>query len=148
VFLAGIAIEDKLVLTLAANLPDAGLDETAERLETAYDRETAVLALSVAHRDDLLQVLVECPEGLCELRAVLLQQQEWRARYARAGRPLLLLHKARGLQEVAGVVTGGGTKPIKAMQEHLGISRRGHGAGVRPPPSSSAATPSRPWRRR
>jgi transposase len=28
-----------------------------------------------------------------------------------------------GWREVAGVVTRGGTKPIKALQEHLGISR-------------------------
>jgi hypothetical protein len=39
-----------------------------------------VLALSIAHRDDLLRALVGCPEGLCELRAVLLQQQAWRGR--------------------------------------------------------------------
>jgi hypothetical protein len=39
-----------------------------------------VLALSIPARDDVLQVLVECPEGLAELRAVLLQQQEWRVR--------------------------------------------------------------------
>ncbi len=79
-FLAGIPIEDKRVLTLAGKLRDAGLDDTAERLETAYDLETKVLALSIAHRDDLLQVLVDCPEDLCELRAVLLQQQAWRDR--------------------------------------------------------------------
>jgi hypothetical protein len=79
-FFAGVPVDDKVVLTLASKLRDAGLDETAERLETAYDRETAVLALSIAHRDDMLQVLVDCPEGLCELRAVLLQQQEWRTR--------------------------------------------------------------------
>jgi len=30
-FLAGVSVEDKLVLTLAAKLRDAGLDETAER---------------------------------------------------------------------------------------------------------------------
>ena len=86
-FLAGIPIEDKRVLTLAAKLRDAGLkhrdaglDDTAQRLETAYDRETAVLALSIPARDDILQVLVDCPEGLCELRAVLLKQQAWRDR--------------------------------------------------------------------
>ena len=79
-FLAGVPVEDKLVLTLAARLNEAGLYETAVRLETAYDLETKVLALSIAHRDDILQVLVDCPEGLCELRAVLLKQQEWRVR--------------------------------------------------------------------
>ena len=73
-------IDDKRVLTLAAKLRDAGLDDTAERLETAYDRETAVLALAITARDEILQVLVDCPEGLCELRAVLLKQQAWRGR--------------------------------------------------------------------
>jgi hypothetical protein len=79
-FLAGVDVEDKLVLTLAARLNEAGLYETAVRLETAYDLETKVLALTSAHRDDILTVLLDCPEGLCELRAVLLRQQEWRVR--------------------------------------------------------------------
>ena len=78
--LAGIPIDDKRVLTLALKLRDAGLIETAERLETAYDQETKVLALTIVHRDDILQVLVDCPDGLCELRALMLKQQEWRAR--------------------------------------------------------------------
>jgi hypothetical protein len=71
-FLAGVSVEDKLVLTLAAKLRDAGLDETAERSRpTTLGRK--VLALSIAHWDAMLQVLVDCPEGLCELRPVLLQ---------------------------------------------------------------------------
>jgi hypothetical protein len=79
-FLAGVPVDDKRVLTLAAKLRDVGLDDTAERLETAYDKEVKVLALEIFHRDDILQVLVDCPEGLCELRAVLLKQQAWRDR--------------------------------------------------------------------
>src|SRR4051812_2781926 len=79
-FLAGIPVEDKLVLTIASKLGDAGLDSTAERLETAYDRGTMVLALEVRERDEILIVLVDCPEGLCELRATLLKQQLWRQR--------------------------------------------------------------------
>jgi hypothetical protein len=73
-------IADKRVLTLAAKLREAGLADTAERLETAYDRETKVLALEIRERDDILSVLVDCPEELCELRAVLLKQQAWRDR--------------------------------------------------------------------
>jgi hypothetical protein len=80
VFVAGVPVEDKRVLTLAARLGDAGLDDTAERLQIAYDLVTRVLALTIVHRDDTLTVLVECPEKLCELRAVLLNQQERRAR--------------------------------------------------------------------
>ena len=44
-FLAGVPVEDKLVLTLAARLSDAGLYETAVRLENAYDLEVKILAL-------------------------------------------------------------------------------------------------------
>jgi len=43
-FLAGVPVNDYLVLTIAARLRDAGLDATAERLEAAYDRETMLLA--------------------------------------------------------------------------------------------------------
>ena len=60
-FLAGIAIEDKLVLPLASRLRDPGLDASAERLEAAYDAETLVLALDIRERDEILQVLVHCP---------------------------------------------------------------------------------------
>ena len=75
-FRAGVPVNDKL----ASRLRDAGLDATAERLETAYDRKTMVLPLDISERDDVLQVLVHCDDGLCELRAVLLKQQEWRVR--------------------------------------------------------------------
>ena len=78
--LAGIPIDDKLVLTLASRLSDGGLYVTAVRLKTACDLEVKVLALEIRERDEILQVLVDCPEGLRELRAVLLQQQAWRDR--------------------------------------------------------------------
>jgi hypothetical protein len=78
--LAGVPVPDRLVLTIAGNLRQAGLDATAGRLENGYDTETKVLALSIAERDDILQVLVDCPDGLGELRAVLLQERVWRVR--------------------------------------------------------------------
>lgn len=78
--LAGIPVPDRLVLTLAAQLRDARLDGTAERLENGYDRETKILALSVGERDDILHALIDCDEGLGELRAVLLKEQLWRVR--------------------------------------------------------------------
>ena len=78
--LAGVPVPDRLILTIAGSLRDADLDDTAERLENGYDRETKLLALSIAERDNILQVLVDCPDGLCELRAVLLSEQTWRAR--------------------------------------------------------------------
>ena len=78
--LAGVPVPDRLVLTIARNLRHAGLDATAGRLENGYDTETKVLALSIAERDDILHVLVDCPEGLGELRAVLIQEHAWRVR--------------------------------------------------------------------
>ena len=77
--LAGVPVPDRLILTLAAKLRDAGLDDTAERLENGYDRETKILALSIGERDDIC-VLVDCDDGLGELRATLLKEQVWRAR--------------------------------------------------------------------
>jgi hypothetical protein len=32
-----------------------------------------VLALDIPERDEILELLVDCPDGLCELRAVLLK---------------------------------------------------------------------------
>jgi hypothetical protein len=78
--LAGVPVPDRLVLTLTSKLRDAGLDDTAQRLEIAREHETKVLALEIPQRDDILKVLADCPPGLGELRAVLLQQQAWRER--------------------------------------------------------------------
>jgi hypothetical protein len=63
-----------------ASMGDLAVTVAVRGTPSMSDRETAVLALSISARDDLLQVLVDCPEGLCELRAVLIQQQEWRVR--------------------------------------------------------------------
>ena len=59
--LAGVPVPDRLVIQIAQKLRDAGHDDTAERLETAYDQETKVLALSISARDNILQVVVDCP---------------------------------------------------------------------------------------
>jgi hypothetical protein len=39
-----------------------------------------LIAFSIAEREEILAVLVECPAQLAELRAVLLQEHEWRVR--------------------------------------------------------------------
>ena len=49
----------------------------AERLERAYDREARIVALDMPDREAILRVLEECPEGLLELRATLLQERVW-----------------------------------------------------------------------
>ena len=78
--LAGIAVADRHVIELAGMLREAGSDDTAARLESGYEHQARLLALSVDERDEILGVLVDCPDGLGELRAVLLQQHEWRRR--------------------------------------------------------------------
>jgi hypothetical protein len=78
--LAGIAVSDRYVLELASRLRDAGYDHTAERFETAQQRQTKLLGLSIEDREVILSVLVDPPEQLAELGGVLLQEHEWRQR--------------------------------------------------------------------
>ena len=79
-WLAGIPVADRAVLQLAASLREAELVDTAERLEPAYDREARIVALDIPDREAILRVLEDCPEGLLELRATLLQEHVWRQR--------------------------------------------------------------------
>jgi hypothetical protein len=76
----GRAAADRHVIELAGMLRDVGCDDTAAPLESGYEHQAKLLALSVEERDEILSVLVDCPDGLGELRAVLLQQHEWRVR--------------------------------------------------------------------
>ena len=78
--LAGITVPDRHVIEFAQMLRAAGSDDTAARLESGYEHQAKLLALSVEERDEILGVLVDCPDGLGELRATLLQQHEWRRR--------------------------------------------------------------------
>ena len=67
-------------LELAGLVRDAGLDDVAEKLEVAYDRETKVLALTIDDREAILRALDDPPDTLAELRGVLLREHEWRVR--------------------------------------------------------------------
>lgn len=78
--LAGIPVADRYVLELASRLRDARFDHTAERLETAQERQTKLLGLSIEDREVILSVLDDPPDQLAELRGVLLQEHEWRRR--------------------------------------------------------------------
>jgi len=78
--LAGIPVADKDVLELARLLREAGFEDVAERLEDAYDSEVTVLALTVPEREAILRALDDPPEGLAELRDVLLLEHESRKR--------------------------------------------------------------------
>ena len=59
---------------------EAELVAIAERLERAYDRQARIVALDIPDREPILRVLEDCPEGLVELRATLLQEHVWRKR--------------------------------------------------------------------
>lgn len=50
----------------------------ADRLETAYGRETKVLALTIPDREKMLAALEDAPADLAELRGMLLRELEWR----------------------------------------------------------------------
>lgn len=78
--LCGIPVDESHVVELAGMLRDAGHDDTSARLERAQERQTKLLALSIDEREQILSVLLECPDGLAELRGVLLQEHVWRQR--------------------------------------------------------------------
>jgi hypothetical protein len=80
--LAGVEVRDSDVLALARQLRQSGFVETAERLESAYDHETRLLALTLGERDEILRALAEAPVGLAPLRGQLLRDRE---RWVREG---------------------------------------------------------------
>ena len=75
--LAGVPLRDELVLELARLVDD---DALGSRLETAYGRMTKVLALTIPERETIIQALVDCPDELSELRAVLVAEHVARKR--------------------------------------------------------------------
>lgn len=84
--LAGIEVPDDDVQALILAL-DHGFDEIAEALRIASAFEWPRLSLTIDDRQAILAVLedppdalVELPDGLVELRAVLLNEHEWRQR--------------------------------------------------------------------
>jgi hypothetical protein len=78
--LAGIPVRDQDVLEIARLLRGAGFDDTTEQLENAYDVECKVLALTIPDLEAILRALEDCPDGLAELRGVLVREHEWRIR--------------------------------------------------------------------
>jgi hypothetical protein len=78
--LAGIPERDADVLELVRLLRGGGFDDTAEWLEAAYDREAKIVALTTAEREEIIRALDDPPDGMAELRGVLLEEHEWRVR--------------------------------------------------------------------
>jgi len=73
----GIPVQDEAVLELARLVDDGPL---ADRLETAYGRLTKVLALTIPERETIIRALDDAPDGLEELRAVLIREHVGRKR--------------------------------------------------------------------
>jgi hypothetical protein len=72
--LAGIPVAAELVRELAHLVGEP----TATTLRQALDREQAVVALTILEREQILRETRGVPDGLAELRGVLLQEHEWR----------------------------------------------------------------------
>ena len=74
--LAGIPVSSDLVRELAGLVDEP----TATILGKAIERETLIVALSIEDRERILRALDDPPDGLAELRGVLLSEHEWRRR--------------------------------------------------------------------
>jgi hypothetical protein len=74
--LAGVCVSRNLVRQLA----DVIDEPTAGTFEACLDAGRAVISLSIEGRERILRVLEDCPDGLAELRGVLLCEHEWRRR--------------------------------------------------------------------
>ena len=78
--LAGIPFPADSTAELATMVRAAGADELADRRERALADQVNLLALTIDERAVILDQLEDPPEGLAELRAVLLGEHEWRRR--------------------------------------------------------------------
>ena len=74
IMLAGIPVQDGLILKLARMVDD---DQLADRLEHAQRAGVKILALELADRETILAALDDPPPGLEELRGVLLRDLTW-----------------------------------------------------------------------
>ena len=48
--------------------------------ETAHESQARLIESAIDEREQIVSALADCPEPLAELRTVLLQAHEWRAR--------------------------------------------------------------------
>jgi hypothetical protein len=69
--LAGVPLRDEIVLELARLVDDYDLDSI---LEDAYGRVVKVFALTITERETIIRALVDCPDELTELRALLVAE--------------------------------------------------------------------------
>ena len=78
--LAGVPVADSAVAELAWFVRDAGAVEFADRLERAVTDGVRLLALTIDERAIILAQLEDPPDGLAELRGVLMNEHQWRQR--------------------------------------------------------------------
>ena len=78
--LAGLPVPIDAVEDLAELVRAAGADDLADRLERAAADHVALLALKIDERAIILAALEDPPEGLAELRGVLMNEHQWRQR--------------------------------------------------------------------
>ena len=74
--LAGIRVRDEDVREFAGLVDEP----TATVLGNAIEREVVIVAQTIADRERIRRALEEPPDGLAELRGVLLREHEWRRR--------------------------------------------------------------------
>lgn len=74
--LAGIRVRDEDIRELAGLVDEPA----ATVLGNAIERETVIVALTIEDRWRILRALDDPPDGLAELRGVLLREHEWRVR--------------------------------------------------------------------
>lgn len=78
--LAGIHVREALVLELAGQLPRDDDAQTADTLEGAVAVHQPTVALTIHDRMAIIEVLLDAPAGLEELRGVLLAEHVGRKR--------------------------------------------------------------------
>ena len=78
--LAGVPVAAPAAADLAEIVRAAGADGLANRLHRALADDVRLLALTLDERVLILNALDDPPDGLAELRGVLLNEHEWRQR--------------------------------------------------------------------
>ena len=78
--LAGLDITDDLALELVTRLRRADFEHQADTIEGALVSGQSDVSLTIADRLAVLTVLEDPPDGLAELRGVLLSEHEWARR--------------------------------------------------------------------
>ena len=78
--LAGVPVPADAAAELATLVRTVGADELADRLDQALADDVSLLALTIDERALILAAFEDPPDGLVELRAVLLNEHQWRQR--------------------------------------------------------------------